>query len=195
MNQRKKTKHARKEDTKRRTQDRRRARRRQVRSLLAKGKTIEEIAGELHVGEQTVYRDISALRRAAARRKPWGDPAACAAGFIEAAEAALQKVRAAQQEAEANSTLYHHLVKLEWAMLVKFIEMTGPLGKKKSEGMDNEDERYAKRTTEELLLEAKDLGIDTTGFERALRSPEAPVPDDLAGGPELDGPHDLDDAA
>ena len=153
-----------------------RRRRRQVADLLRCGRTIAEIAGELGVQERTVRRDLKELRRAAARRDPWGDPPACAAAFIEDAELALQKVRAAQQpQAKEPNTLYLNLVKLEWAMLVKFIEMTEKLNGTQNEVSNHEDEDdpYANYSDEELIKEGRRLGVDVSPFERALRAVQA----------------------
>jgi len=142
--------------------------------MLAEGKSIEAAATELKVSEELVRRDIHALRRAAAERDPWGEPAACNAAFIEAAENALQKVRTAQGEVKHDSTAYLNFVKLEWAMLLRFIELTsnggrqGRLATKESEVLSDEDEPLRNYTNDELLQKARELGIDVTGFERAL---------------------------
>ena len=165
------------------------ARRRRVAQLLAGGKTLAEIAAALRSNEATIRRDIRALRRAAAEREPWGDPAGCNAAFIEAAENALQKIRGAQGEVKAGSTAYHNLVKLEWQVLIKFIDMTTRAVKPTSESTLGEDEDLSGYTNEELLQKARELGIDVTGFEQAL------CPAQPAAGPETQ-PYDGDpDAA
>ena len=149
------------------------ARRKEVARLVAEGKMTNEIAAALGVREEIVRRDINALREAAARRRPWGDPAACTAAFIEAAEDALQKVRTAQLKDKISDTTYHNLVKLEWQMLVKFIEMTSRSTTTRKEAIDDEeDESYSRYTNAELIQKARELGIDVTGFERALLSDE-----------------------
>lgn len=170
-------------------------RRREVADDVAAGKTVKKIANELGVTEAMVRRDIKALRRAAAKRDPWGERTGCAATFIEDAEAALQKTRAAQGGVKHDSTIYLNLVKLEWAMLIKFIELTGQHGKKKSEATDNEREDESKYSNEELLQKAKELGIDITPFEQALRAAESFGPQTDAGGGGIDQPGDLDEAA
>ena len=164
--------------------DTRPARRRKVARMLASGKSTREIACDLNVMEDTVRRDIKELRRQAAERRPWQHPTACAAAFIEAAETALQKVRAAQNQSEHDTTIYHNLVKLEWTMLIKFIEMSSQQATAKTEVQNNENEDLSNYTNEQLLQKARELGIDVTGFERALRPAEAAraeetPPDDL----------------
>ncbi len=165
--------------------------------MLAAGNNVGEIAAQLQVAEQTVHRDVKALRKAAGRRDPWEDPAACAAGFIEDAEDALQKVRSAQQAAtpKKDQTIYHNLVKLEWTMLVKFIEMTQKQFRTRSEVNDDEEDAYREYTNEELLQKGRELGVDVTGFERALRAADALRPEPTAGEPEVREPGDLDEAA
>ncbi len=154
-------------------------RRRKLTTLLAAGKTAAAAARELNVNENLVRRDIRALRRDAARRKPWADPAACSAAFIEAAEEALQKVREAQREVEHDTTAYHNLVKLEWTMLVKFIDLTAAAARpgrnfsEQNEGINDEDEDISKLTDQQLLRKAGELGIDVAGFERALTAAAA----------------------
>lgn len=137
-------------------------RRRHVKDLFASGHTIDEISKALNAAEHVVRRDIAALRRESAKRRPWGDPLSCAASFIEAAEDSLQKVRAAQGEAEPTSTAYVNLVKLEWAMLIKFIEMTAGRQPRVNENReDNHDaENLSNCSTEELIRRGKELGIN-----------------------------------
>lgn len=148
-------------------------RRKKVAQLVAEGKMTNEITQALGVREEIVRRDINALREAAAKRKPWGNPAACTASFIEAAEDALQKVRTAQLKDKISDTTYHNLVKLEWQMLVKFIEMTGRSTTTRKEAIDDgEDETYSRYTNAEIIQKARELGIDVTGFERALLADE-----------------------
>ena len=142
-------------------------RRRSVSRLLREGRTIEEVMQLLNVPEHVVRRDIKALRAASERREPWAERAACAAAFIEDAEAALQKVRAAQADCD-NANTHMNLVKLEWAMLIKFIELTaGPkaLGTATQEKANDE---LSNCTNEELIQRGKELGVDVTAFERAL---------------------------
>jgi hypothetical protein len=153
-------------------------RRRRIAEAHAAGQTVPEIAAQFRLAERTVRRDLEVLRRAAAERRPWGEPATCRAAFIEAAEGALQKTRAAQHAAKPDSTLRHHYLKLEWTMLVKFIEMTTQLAQAESEGHDHdEDEDWTTYTTDELLAKARELGIDLSRFERALRPADAEPPD------------------
>ncbi len=172
----------------------RRTRRRTVAGLVAKGRTIGEIARELKTAEDTVCRDLKALRAAAAARRPWDDPAACAAGFIEAAEDALQKVRAAQHEADPASTLYLNLVKLEWTMLIKFIEMTAaPKYAANLTRETDDDQDFTTLTNEQLLQKGREFGLDVAAFERALNAAEDPQADE--DGPDGPDAGDFDEAA
>jgi len=144
-------------------------RRRSVSKLVREGRSVEEIARSLNVPEHVVRRDIRALRAASARHDPWGNRAACAAAFIEDAEAALQKVRAAQADCD-NANTHMNLVKLEWGMLIKFIELTaGPkaLGQNQEK---TENDEFTNCSNEELIRRGKELGVDVTPFERALEA-------------------------
>jgi predicted transcriptional regulator len=167
------------------------ARRRKVAAAVAAGRTVDQTADELGVLPRTVRRDRRLLRRASAGRAPWSDPAGCWAGFIEDAEAALQKVRAAQaqlaKQGELN-TLRLNLIKLEWTMLVKFIEMLGPRVPKPNKEKENDEakDEWADYTDEELLDAGRQMGIDVEPFERILRAAgrlDADAPDDGAHGP------------
>lgn len=151
------------------------ARRRQrIAELVSEGETVETIAEQLGTTPAIVRRTLRDLRRRAAERDPWAEPDACHAAFIEAAEAALQKVRKAQQGSDDKSTAHLNLVKLEWAMLVRFIEMTAALAATDpTDATHNEatnDENILTYSNEELLRRARELGIDTSPFERALRA-------------------------
>ena len=162
-------------------------RRRNVASLLRQGRMIHEIASQLKLPEETVRRDINALRLAAAAHKPWDNPAACAAAFVESAEEALQKVRAAQEDAETTSTAYVNLVKLEWTMLVKFIELLSPKrGAARPEDLDDPDD-FTRLSNQQLIAKGRELGVDITAFEHALTAAAPADPDDDAD--------DLDEAA
>ena len=58
-------------------------------------------------------------------------------------------------------------------MLVKFIEMTGRSTTTRKEAIDDgEDETYSRYTNAEIIQKARELGIDVTGFERALLADE-----------------------
>ena len=150
----------------RRTTSRRRA---LAAELLAAGHDVDNIARLLRTTPAAIHADLAVLRRLAAERQLATDPGSCAPLFLEDALAVLQKVRAAQHALpETDSTLYLNLLKLEWAMLIKLVEMTtAPAGKGTA---DSDDDDLAALSDDELLDRARDLGIDTTGFERALRS-------------------------
>jgi len=167
-------KHTRKSKTQTWTRHPRRA---EVRRLTALGQNPHEIAAALGVMEKTVRRDIAAHRAAAKKRDPWADPAACAAAFIEDAEDALQKVRTAQQAADQkkDQTIYHNLVKLEWQMLIKFVQMNRPRGEPNTAQDDDKSPSF-----EELLQEARDLGVDVTPYESHPHHDQLHHPEDAA---------------
>ncbi|MFH1730707.1 MAG: hypothetical protein ABIF82_03520, partial [Planctomycetota bacterium] len=111
------------------------------------------------------------LRRRAAERQLATNPEACAPLFLEEAEGVVRKVRQAQSDenVKKDGTFFLNLLKLEWAMLVKLVEMTRPQAAKKSDPANDEDDDLSNCTNQELLQKARELGIDVSGFERALR--------------------------
>lgn len=153
------------------------ARRKLVAALHAAGRSDAEIAEELRSTVRTVRRDIAELRSRAAERQLATNPEACAPLFLEEAEGVVRKVREAQctQDLKKDGTFYLNLLKLEWAMLVKLVEMTRPQAAKKGDPVSDEDDDLSQYTNDQLLQKARELGIDVSGFERALRllPPEA----------------------
>ncbi|MFH1730752.1 MAG: hypothetical protein ABIF82_03755 [Planctomycetota bacterium] len=147
------------------------ARRKLVAALRAVGRSDPEIAEELKSTVKTVRRDIAELRRRAAERQLATNPEACAPLFLEEAESVVRKVREAQhaQGLKKDGTFYLNLLKLEWTMLVKLVEMTRPQAANKSDPANDEDDDLSNCTNQELLQKARELGIDVSGFERALR--------------------------
>ncbi len=146
-------------------------RRRLVAELLAAGRTVPDVAQALRTTTATVLRDLGELRRRAADRQLATEPEVCAPLFLEEAVGVVQKVRTEQEEAEKHdSTFYFNLLKLEWAMLIKLVEMTRPPRTKKAGEPAGLEEDLADCSNEELLAKARELGIDTTGYERALRA-------------------------
>ncbi len=148
------------------------ARRRLVAELRARGRTLGEIAAELRSNARTVSSDIDVLRDRAAAGPLVARPAACAALFSEEAEDVIRKVRALEDAYEGDDrkcTIYLNLLKLEFTMLVKFADLTGGLRTEKQGATDDEElEDWTKLSDEELINRAKEIGVDTTGFERAF---------------------------
>ena len=148
-----------------------------VAELHAAGRDPAEIAGELRSTTSAIRRDLAELRRRAADRQLATNPEACTSLFLEEAEAVVRKVRQAQTapDLKKDGTFFLNLLKLEWAMLVKLVEMTRPQAAKKDSPANDEDDDLSKCTNTELLQKARELGIDVSGFERALRllPPEA----------------------
>ncbi|MFO7898244.1 MAG: hypothetical protein R6V58_04190 [Planctomycetota bacterium] len=157
----------------------RRQRRRKVAELTRAGCPVHEIATELGVLERTVHRDVHDLRREAAERDPWGDASATTSAFVEDLEAALAKVRKLQSELDAekkkSGNLYLNLMKLEFSMLTKCIELRMKLPDREDDGPSEHE--LDDLSDEEALRIARELGIDLGRFARADRRPE-PAPRD-----------------
>lgn len=146
------------------------ARRRLVARLRANGQSVLDIVDALASTPATVWRDLAFLRREAAARQLAAEPEACSPLFLEEAEDVVRKVRQAQHDlADKEGTFYLNLLKLEWAMLVKLAEITRAEADKNDADASDEFADLSKCSNEELLEQARELGIDVTGFERALR--------------------------
>jgi len=148
------------------------ARRRLVEELRRRGWTPDEVVAALHTLRSAVEGDLRVLRGRAARRQLGARPAACVPFYAEEAESVIQKVRRLQGEVEdRKSPLYRDLLKLEWAMLIKFVETICQLGQKNQEVRSDEDEDkeddWTKCSYEELREKARDLGVDVEAVERA----------------------------
>jgi len=146
-------------------------RRRLAAKLRAEGYSVSEIVNALASTPATIRRDIALLRKDAAGRQLAADPEACAPLFLEEAENVVQKVREAQHDPEVkrDGTFYLNLLKLEWTMLIKLADITRPQARKKDGDADDEFGDLSKCSNEQLLEQARALGIDVSGFERALR--------------------------
>ncbi|MFW6108063.1 MAG: helix-turn-helix domain-containing protein [bacterium] len=157
----------------------RRQRRRKVAELTRAGAPVHEIAAELGVLERTVRRDVHDLRREAAERDPWGDASATTAAFVEDIEAALAKVRKLQSELDddkkTSGNLYLNLMKLEFSMLSKCIELRMKLPDREDDGPSEHE--LDDLSDEEALRIARELGIDLGRFARADLRPET-APED-----------------
>lgn len=153
------------------------ARRRLVAKLRAEGYDVREIVDELASTPATILRDVALLREEATGRQLASEPEACAPLFLEEAEDVVRKVRKAQHTlGDKEGTFFLNLLKLEWTMLVKLAEITRSQMLKKNEDADDEFGDLSKCSNEELLEQARELGIDVSGFERALRL----LPDEAA---------------
>ena len=151
-------------EKKRSTRERRRA----VAGMLAKGKQIPEIARAMGCREQTVRQHVGALRRAARERAmAEGQPREVAwmADLVEDLERVLQKVREAAEDVETDKPNYRELLRLEIRTLGELMTIRREVAAARSEDEIPNDEC----STEELLERARELGIDTTYYEQALR--------------------------
>jgi hypothetical protein len=161
------------------------ARRKEVSRLRQDGWTMCEIAEQLGVQIDTIWRDVKELRRAAARRDPWADaPDDGPSAFIEEAEDALQKVRRAELEAaKKDSGAYVSLLRLEWSMVMDLIKLSRNWGLEEN-GDDHDDAELEGLSNRELLDAAKKLGIDVGRYEAELAGgrPGEGEEDDSFGG-------------
>ena len=157
---------------KRRASRRRRA---IIRELLARGKSIEEIARWAWCSESTVREHVGALRRAAVRRMvtAYGPGAAEIGDLLEGLEAALQKVLGAEAAAERRSPNYRELVKLETRLLRELMGIRRELARVRlecepeSRSEPESESDLDGLTFREMLERARELGIDTTPYETA----------------------------
>jgi len=154
-------------ERKRATQRRRRA----VARMLAAGKSLPEIARAIGRTERTVRQHVAALRRAAQRRAvaEWGTPAADTADLVEALEHALQKIRTALEDADAARPGYRGLLDLEVRTLRDLMAIRRDLAERRARLGPTEPDGPEAYTNEELLEQARELGIDTAPYEAALR--------------------------
>jgi len=154
------------------------ARRRLVARLHREGYSVPEIVNELASTLATIRRDGALLRKDAAGRQLAAAPETCSPLFLEEAEDVVRKVRRAQRDLGDNKegTFFLNLLKLEWTMLVKLAEITRSQARKKNGDAGDEFDDLSKCSNEELLDQARGLGIDVSGFERALRL----LPDEAA---------------
>jgi len=106
-----------------------------------------------------VHRDRADLRREAADRDPWGDAPATVAAFIEDIEAAIAKVRKLQADItdKQSGNLYLNLLKLEFKMLAKCIELRMKLPDNDDGPPENELDELS---DDEAIRLANELGID-----------------------------------
>ena len=132
---------------------------------------MREIGDMLASTSATVRRDVTLLREGAAGRQLAAAPEACSPLFLEEAEDVVRKVRKAQHELGGNreGAFFLNLLKLEWAMLVKLAEITRAQAPGENENAGDEFGDLSKCSNEELLEQARELGINVSGFERALR--------------------------
>ena len=146
------------------------ARRRLVAQLRREGYDVREIVDKLASTSAAIQRDVTLLRKEAAGHQLAAAPERCAPLFLEEAEDVVQKVRKAQHElGEKEGTFFLNLLKLEWTMLVKLAEITRSQPRKQGDDIGDGFGGLSKCSNEELLEQARELGIDVTGFERALR--------------------------
>ncbi|MFH1731355.1 MAG: LuxR C-terminal-related transcriptional regulator [Planctomycetota bacterium] len=149
----------------------RKKRRCAVAGMHAAGRRMIEIARALRCSEQTVRQHVRAIREAARRRvvAEWGPGAADTGEFVEAMEETLQKVRAAQGESDPAKANHRGLLQLELTTLREMMDLRREIAAARlAEGVD-EWAGLEHLTNDELLQKARELGIDVSGFERALR--------------------------
>jgi len=139
--------------------------------MLAAGKSLPDVARTLGCTEQAVRQHVTALRRAAQRRAvaTWGAPAADTADLVEALENALQKIRTALEDTDAARPGYRGLLDLEIRTLRDLMAIRRDLAERRERLGPTEPDGPEAYTNEELLEQARELGIDTAPYEAALR--------------------------
>ena len=142
-----------------------RRRRAVIKELLAKGKSVAQIAEWVWCSESTVREHVGALRRAASRRavSEHGPGAAEIGDLLEGLEGAVQKVRAAQEEVDVRTPNYRELVKVEVRLLWELLGVRRELARARPEREGEE------LSFEELLAEARALGVDVSAYETPVR--------------------------
>jgi len=148
-----------------------RRRRRAVEQMWAAGRRVDQIARLLRCPTQTVRQHVDAIRDAARRRAVarWGPGAAENGDLVEAIEDALQKVRGAQGESDPAKPTHRSLLQLELKTLGDMIDLRRTLAAARLSDPADDWRLPHNLSTEELLEEGRRLGLDTSGFERALR--------------------------
>jgi len=148
----------------------RRGRRRKIKLMLAAGRTVVQIARILRCPEQTVRQHVRAIRDEARRRaaEEYGPAAAETGDLVEAVEAALQKVRSAQTEADPAKGTHRGLLALEIRTLHGMMDVRRDLATQRANADGAEPDALEDLSDEELLVKARELGIDTTPYERQL---------------------------
>ena len=154
-------------ERKRRTRRRRRA----VETLLDAGRSVGQIARELKCDETTVRQHASALREAAQRRAvaEWGPGARDTGDLVEGLEGALQKVRAALRQTDRDKPTHRGLLQLEIKTIQEMMTIRRELAAERGSRDTSEMDPYGWMSDEQLLAEARSLGIDVSQYEELLR--------------------------
>ncbi len=151
-----------------------RKRRQEIARLHASGRTPYQIARLLRCSVETVRQHVTAIREAARQRMvcEWGPGAAETGDLIEGIESALQKVRAAQGDTDPAKSTHRGLLQLELKTLREMIDLRRELAAARTQA--NADApggwgAFEHMSNEGLIEQARELGIDVSGFERALK--------------------------
>jgi len=146
-------------------------RRRAVEALLAAGRSVGQIARELKCDEATVRQHATALRQAAQRRAvaEWGPGARDTGDLVEGLEGALQKVRAALRQTDGDKPTHRGLLQLEIRTIQEMMTIRRELAAERGNRDTSEMDPYDWMSNEELLAEARSLGIDVSPYKDLLR--------------------------
>jgi|GEM_PF-2530675 len=154
-----------------------RCRRTAVESLLDAGRSVAQVARELKCDETTVRQHATALREAAQRRAvaEWGPGARDTGDLVEGLELALQKVRAALRQTDRDKPTYRGLLQLEIRTIQEMMVIRRELAAARKNRDTSDVDPYEWMSNEELVAEARSLGIDVSPFKDLLRDtkPEA----------------------
>jgi hypothetical protein len=134
------------------------------------GYTEREIVAELHSTPQTIGRDMHELRRRAAERQPAKSPTACAPLTLEDARFVVQRVRRLQAgiaDDQRQSTLYHNLLKLEWAMHIRLFQTLNGINRSEEES-NREEHDWTKLPPEQRRERLRQFGGDPDELDYVL---------------------------
>ena len=151
-----------------------RKRRQEIARMHASGRTPFQIARLLRCSAETVRQHVTAIREAARQRmvSEWGPSAAETGDLIEGIEDALQKVRAAQGDADPAKSTHRGLLQLELKTLREMIDLRRELAAARTQANADAPGGWGgleHLSNEEMIEQARDLGIDTSAFEQAVR--------------------------
>ncbi len=160
-----------------------RERRARIARMLDEGRPLPEIARACGCGLDAVRQHVRALRESAQIRAvdEWGAAASATADLVEALEAAVLKVRAAQDRTALDTPNYRKLVWMEVYAIRQLMTVRRELAAARKADADAEPEEddWAAMSPEELVVAARAAGLSD---ERILRVwPDAPGVEHPAG--------------
>ncbi len=153
-----------------------RERRRRIARMLDEGRSLPEIARACGCGLDAVRQHVRALRESAQSRAvdEWGAAASATADLVEALEAAVLKVRAAQDRTELDTPNYRKLVWMEVYAIRQLMTVRRELAaaRKAEPDAESEEVELTALSPEELVVTARAVGLSDSAILRAW--PDAP---------------------